>query len=134
MTLILNSTIPLLVLTHLVLCYQLRYVELNNRGRSNRWSERQVGVYHQLCNGENTLILLHATPNSRLQSRIMSASDVQLENTCKQPRRGPVDIHILVFSTYLDEWRWYLDDIGATCKDLVSDEYAGLLRCFTKLG
>lgn len=131
---ILNLTLPKLVLTHLVLCYQLRYVELNHRGRSNRWSERQVGVYHQLRDGENTLILLHATPNSRLQSRIMSASDVQLAKTCKQSRRGPVDIHILVFSTYLDEWRWYLDDIGATCKDLVSDERAGLLWCFAKPG
>jgi hypothetical protein len=43
------------------------------------------------------------------------------DRTHECPKKGILDVHALVFSTYLDEWRWYLDDIGNTCKDLVSN-------------
>lgn len=109
-----------LALTKIAICYQLRYVEPNHREHGRRWSERQVGVYHQRRDESNILILLHALPASRLQARLEEPCYSEAKDVCTISSHRPLNIHVIIISTYIDEWRWYLDDIGRACADLAS--------------
>lgn len=105
----------------IVICYQLRYVEDNHREHGSRWSERQVGLYHQVQGTANVLLLLHAKPDSKLRSRIHNSADTIPNDDCSNPSKNPLSVHVMILTTYIDEWRWYLDDIGTKCGDFVSN-------------
>jgi hypothetical protein len=105
------------------ICYQYRYIEPNNHKQGKKWSERQVGVYHAFSvdpSLADAVILLHAMPDSLLQKRL-SESCASRPGLCngKQKATTGLYLHILIISTYVDHWRWYLDEIGTTCGDLV---------------
>ena len=107
-------------LLSLEICYQLRYVERNDHKQGRKWSERQIGVYHKFSEARQEpgiMILLHAMQNSRAQVRLEKAfrSGYYHENSPASPLR----LHLLIFSTYIDEWRWYMDDLGKHCLDIV---------------
>ena len=102
------------------ICYQLRYVERNDHQQGRKWSERQIGVYHSFATAgkePGVMILLHAMHNSRAQlrfERVFRAGDYH-DNSPTSPLR----LHLLIFSTYMNEWRWYMDDLGMQCLDIV---------------
>ena len=93
-------------------------MERNGRLHGNPWSIRQTGVYHRYSPLENSSVwlLLHPLANSIAQKRL---------NDCySRPHCGlninPLRIHILLLSSYLDNWRWYLKDLGNTFLKIVS--------------
>lgn len=86
-----------------------------SRGDLDPWSLRQTGVYHKYTkresgNGTNLWLLLHPVPKSKVKTRLeeASASDlgVHANNTNDHFR-----LHLLVFSSYIDNWRPYLHDM-----------------------
>jgi hypothetical protein len=105
------------------ICYQHRYVEPNNHKQGQKWSERQIGVYHELSIDPavaDVLILLHAMPESGLHRRIVESCGNQ-PGLCygKQKAATGLYLHVLIISTYINNWRWFLDDIGTSCANFV---------------
>lgn len=77
---------------------------------------RQVGVYHQHAPmggkpGSSLWIFLHAKPNSAIQNRVESS--VVTHNSVLQ-------IHMIVLSTHLKSWRWYLHSLNTEFEKIVS--------------
>lgn len=67
------------------------------------------------------MVLLHASENTELQRRIEGIfCDGQLKETEKAKR--PLLLHVLLISTYLDNWRWALQDYGQRCMQKVRTE------------
>jgi hypothetical protein len=56
--------------------------------------------------------------NSKVQSRLAAAtnSDLDIQKTALDPLR----VHALIFSSYIDNWRWYIHSIARQCGELVS--------------
>jgi hypothetical protein len=93
--------------------YQFWYVEKNNRKHSDPWSVRQTGVYHRFSTAdspqaENLWLLLHPMPNSKAQTRMAVAAE---KLSVVEMARDPLRLHVLIMSSYVDNWRWYLHDI-----------------------
>ena len=93
--------------------YQFWYVEKNNRKHGDPWSVRQTGVYHRFSTtdpskAENLWLLLHPMQNSKAQTRM----GVATEKLCaEEMAKDPLRLHVLIMSSYVDNWRWYLHDI-----------------------
>jgi hypothetical protein len=93
-------------------CYLLRYVEKNGRSwSSNPWSIRRTGVYHRFCpkTKSSVFIFLHPKEQTKLQERIRSLCT---RGESSMPWANPMRFHLLLLSSYLDNWRWYLSDLG----------------------
>ncbi|KAF4629741.1 hypothetical protein G7Y89_g8405 [Cudoniella acicularis] len=94
--------------------YQLRYMENNKRLHGDPWSLRQTGVYHQYSgfgtdNVKNLWILLHPIKESIAYKRLDQATFSELR--VHEMEFDPMRLHLLVFSSYIDNWRLYLHDI-----------------------
>ena len=105
-------------LMNIEICYQLKYIEKNDHKQGARWSERQVGVYHRFGKGEKAiLILLHTSPSTELQRRIENL--FPNEKSSIKELLPPLVLHVLILSTYLDNWRWALQDYAQRCTQKV---------------
>ena len=100
--------------------YTLKHVERNNRPQGNNWSTRQTIVYHQKTgevNGTEIWIFLHPKPESVFHKRIMNGvSDV---HKAWQLFSRPLNVHLLLLSCYIENWRWYLAQLSETFADAV---------------
>ncbi|KAI8629047.1 hypothetical protein F5Y19DRAFT_88008 [Xylariaceae sp. FL1651] len=100
------------------LLYKLNYIEKNHRSGPVAWSFRHVGVYHHHTPDRDDIILLHCSPTSALNVRLLSMlSESEAEGN--QPgtgfqmiHRDPRVIHELVLSCYVDNWRPYIRHLG----------------------
>lgn len=99
--------------------YQLMYVEKNGRKPpKDPWSMRQTGVFHQYSSSNNTslFIFLHPMKNSVAQRRLEALFE-------KGDRAGALsqeamDIHVLLFSSYLNNWQVYIEELARIFKSL----------------
>jgi hypothetical protein len=115
--------------------YQFWYVEKNNRKHGDPWSVRQTGVYHRFSitdslKAENFWLLLHPMPNSKAQTRMRIATEKLGED---EMVRDPLRLHVLIMSSYVDNWRWYLHDIKRQYTELVSLEETAPVEMLTFL-
>jgi hypothetical protein len=96
------------------LCYNLKYMEKNDHGHGQKWSERQIGVYHRFGgNKMSVMVLLHANPSTKAHGRLQRAfaeGSYQQDTTT-----SPLSLHTLVLSSYLGNWRQYLQELGEWC-------------------
>jgi len=100
--------------TRAELCYQMKYMERNDHGHGQKWSERQVGVYHRFGAGNEAIaILIHAGPSTKAHSRIQKAFAEGMQSN--RELTNPLLLHVLVLSSYLDNWRIYLQELGRWC-------------------
>lgn len=103
--------------------YQLNYVEKTGR-RLIPWSWRHTGVYHhrrqpsQNEKGYDFFILLHPNEDSISDKRILNGLGI-FEDSRLQPGLGPNEardqsilVHSLVLSSFICNWRWYLQHLG----------------------
>ncbi|KUJ15959.1 uncharacterized protein LY89DRAFT_587507 [Mollisia scopiformis] len=99
--------------------YQVNYVEENLRKGKDPWSFRHTGVYHHHTPDFDLFILLHPINNSVLEDRLLKMLEVdqsvkpkvsQIPAFCKDPYR----LHLLVMSSFFDNWRWYFRNLGET--------------------
>ena len=99
--------------------YTFKYVERNGRAQGNNWSIRQTTVYYQrTTEGADFWIILHPKPESVFQRRLEKLfSDVQ---STASVRLNPATVHLLLFSSYMENWRWYLSQLSETFIDAVS--------------
>lgn len=117
--------------------YQFWYVERNNRKHGSPWSVRQTGVYHRFSeiikqgdvSAENLWLLLHPMRNSKAQTRLGVAAD---KVNAREMALDPLRLHVLIMSSYIDNWRWYLHDIKRQYLELVSPHFLKNLNWFGK--
>jgi len=64
------------------------------------------------------MILLHAMQNSRAQVRLEKA--FRAGHYHEAFPTSPLRLHLLIISTYINEWRWYMDDLGKQCLAIVN--------------
>jgi hypothetical protein len=100
--------------------YLLSYAEESSGPGSDTWTMRQVGVFHRFVpTGPGSLwVFLHAKPNTRLQQRLEEATS-RWEQSAPRQRHWHF-MHLLVLSTYLNNWRWYLRSLVADFEKIVS--------------
>ena len=95
--------------------YQIRYAEENQRSPDFPWSVRQTGVYHHHSAEDHfdLFILLHPIEHSLFEQQVtnlamMKSSHIELVRLVENPYR----MHIMPFTLYLDNWRWYYRYLG----------------------
>lgn len=106
----------------LELCYQLKYVERNEYVQGVRWSEREVGVYHKFGVEEGAkavMVMLNANPMSEAYHRIQEV--ISTNKAAKEAFDRPLSIHVMVISSYLDNWRWFMNEHGRKWRTTVSN-------------
>jgi hypothetical protein len=88
--------------------YLFRYVE--KRGYS--WRMRQTGMYHAYSRAtdSNLWIILHPREKSEFQTRL--AGLVSEPGTVQALVSQPHRVHALLFTSYFDNFRWWLKEIG----------------------
>lgn len=98
-------------LSSLEMMYLYKYAERNQRSQGNPWSIRQTIVYQQISReGSHVWIVLHP--------RVSSVFHTRLQNLLTQPEnvkilcKNPGNLHVLLISSYTDNWRWYLEQLG----------------------
>lgn len=96
------------------LCYSFKYIERNNHTQGQAWSERQIGVYHRFgTKGKAVMLLLHASTDTKALRRLRQVfANGQYS---EQSETTAFLLHVLVLSSYLDNWRAYLQELGAWC-------------------
>lgn len=101
------------------ICYLYRYVERNGRSPGNPWSIRQTGVYHRYSPTDvsNFWLLLHPLVDSMAQKRLNKLYSTQ--NSFVHLKANALGLHILLISSYSDNWRWYLKDLGIAFTKIV---------------
>ncbi|MCJ1457002.1 hypothetical protein MMC28_007368 [Mycoblastus sanguinarius] len=97
------------------LSYQTRYSEKNHRAADSPWSIRQTGVYHHHSSSKefDLFIFLHPLSDSVLERQLLAFGGQQLRpsdlsSICNNPYR----LHILPYTMYLHNWRWYFRYLG----------------------
>ncbi|KAK3356291.1 hypothetical protein B0T25DRAFT_536434 [Lasiosphaeria hispida] len=102
-------------------CYNIRYFELNGRGRGNPWSLRQTGVYQKcLDNKQSTWLLLNSS--NYITDRISAAFRGQnrsIHESCKASQLLP---HLFIFSAATRNWDLYTENLRQ--KSMIFDEKA----------
>ncbi|KAG0651758.1 hypothetical protein D0Z07_1903 [Hyphodiscus hymeniophilus] len=97
--------------------YRLSYVEeIQGAGLATR----QTGVFHRFVpDGRGSLwIFLNPRPNSNLQTRLGSVvRNSKIGRACSEEWEL---VHLLVLSSYLGDWRWYLKSLSAEIERIAS--------------
>ncbi|KUJ18809.1 uncharacterized protein LY89DRAFT_780813 [Mollisia scopiformis] len=111
--------------------YQLRYVERNERAHGDPWSVRQTGVYHKISGVgttglTNMWMLLHPMPNSKAYRRLQESTSE--DDAGEAVDADPLRLHLLVFSSYIDNWRLYLHDMTRQFLELEDNLMTSELR------
>ena len=105
----------MLLTLFLGLSYRLNYVE-EESGRRNPWSFRHTGIHHQQNPDLDLFIILHPyeTKCTPFDRRIVGLETTNPNNHRALSRlvNDPYLLHSLLFSSYLDNWRWYFEYKG----------------------
>jgi len=99
------------------ICYQINYVEENMRDGKAPWSFRHTGIYHHHASDFDLYVLLHPNKHSVVESRLLQILEIEPSTASHQPRsldfiQGPYQLHMLLLSSYFDNWRWYFRYLG----------------------
>ncbi|KAL3455340.1 hypothetical protein BJX64DRAFT_272630 [Aspergillus heterothallicus] len=90
--------------------YLFTYAEDDSSRRAASWRTRQVCIFHRYdpSGAENLWIVLHANSASKLQQKI---EQILSTNPASLLAEWP-SMHLLVCSTYLGGWRWFIRNLG----------------------
>lgn len=98
--------------------YTLKYAEKNGRPQGNPYSIRQTALYHQYTtDGAHMWITLHPKNNSAFYTRL---KNVLLANGgVTYLKQNPFGLHVLLLSSYIDNWKRYLSQLSEDFLDSV---------------
>ena len=93
--------------------YIVKYVEEHGRLESSeKWSLRQIGVYHRSTQKCDREILIAVNPGASLQRRFN-----QLSSSSTIP--SFLDLTGMIISSAVQNWRFYISDIEGRCMQMV---------------
>ena len=100
-------------------CYNVRYMERNERNRGSPWSLRQTGVYqrYDTIKQSSVWILLHPSDymRRRLSETMRHGSDFHCDIST-----GPLHLHGLFLSASERNWSDYIEHTQREIESLVS--------------
>lgn len=102
----------------LELCYNIRYIDENNRGDPKApWSERQIAVYHQhtFASNQSAWIILQAPDRIKRQLRdfVAVASGTTFRFL------DQLSLHVMLFTSLTHGWRDYINFLESQLVELV---------------
>lgn len=90
-------------------CYNIRYFELNGRGRGNPWSLRQTGVYQKwLSNKRSAWLLLNFS--SYVSDRVAAALGEESSPTQGSCEASLLSPHLFILFAATRNWRQYIEN------------------------
>ncbi|KAL4904903.1 hypothetical protein BDW74DRAFT_23535 [Aspergillus multicolor] len=95
--------------------YRFTYPEVYRVRGSTKYTKRQISVFHRYSvSGTGSLwIFLNARPDAELQSRLEKILAASREDAAPDW----FSLHLLVFATYLGNWRGSLQHLGETIEE-----------------
>jgi hypothetical protein len=101
------------------MCYLLVHVEESKGKQRVSWPIRQTAVFHRFVpNSEGSLwIFINPMPNSVLQQRL---ERTVVHGELLSCSRDLQHLHLLVLSSYIENWRWYLKALNEEFTEIVS--------------
>ena len=97
-------------------CYNIRYFELNGRGRGDPWSLRQTGVYQQYrSDGRSRWVLLNYS--QYMEDRVEAALQESCHSKCHEI---PLQLHLFIILAATRNWEGYIGDLQQRVTALVS--------------
>jgi hypothetical protein len=84
------------------------------------WSLRQTGVYHRYESNtkSSTCFLMHPREESTAQNQLNARFDA--DGATSLLKNDPLDFHVLLLSSYFENWQLYLNELTKEFKPLVS--------------
>jgi hypothetical protein len=81
------------------------------------WSFRHTGIYHHHTSDFDLYILLHPNQHSVLEAHLLKILGLDSSTESNQLQlsafnQDPYRLHLLVFSSFFDNWRWYFRYLG----------------------
>ena len=90
---------------------------------ASRWSLRHTGIYHHhdRATDFDLWIMIHPVNDSILERRLIALTVDGEVSRSMLPKlyHDPFKLHLLVYSSYFDNWRWYLQFLGEQVKQKV---------------
>lgn len=90
---------------------------------ASRWSLRHTGIYHHHDVSANfdLWIILHPVNGSILENKLTALADDEGVSRSMRSKlyQDPFRLHLLIYSSYSDNWRWYLRFLGDQVKHKV---------------
>lgn len=91
-------------------CYNIRYFELNGRGRGNPWSLRQTGIYQRcLPNRQSTWLML--SYSSYMFDRISAAFEEKSNLIYEACEASSLLPHLFILFAATRNWVQYIEDL-----------------------
>jgi hypothetical protein len=88
----------------------LKYPECKTTSKDGKksWVIRQIGVYQQYIPStrKTVLLFLHCQPNSSGQKLVKSL--LEDKHKCMSLQNDPIELHLVISSFYLQNWRDYM--------------------------
>jgi hypothetical protein len=112
------------------LCYNMRFVQRNGRSIGDPWSVRQIGVYHKYDGTMQRSVWILIGASKRPQSIVEDSRRGGLLES-EYSLSAALFLHAILLATTEDDWRTYLEDLGAELNLLVSIMYRSFLLLLT---
>jgi hypothetical protein len=92
----------------LAIGYVMKYPEFKTSSKGKSWVIRQIGIYQQYLKstGKSIWVFLHCEPDSSGQKLVTSV--LEDGQKCLSLQKHPIEIHLLLISSYLQKWREYM--------------------------
>lgn len=90
------------------LCYAVRFLERNNRGGSDAWSLRQVGVYQRICSSTNVASWIILQFSQLIKNALADKLKVVSADDAVRAQRHSL-LHLAVLGASIRNWDEYID-------------------------
>jgi hypothetical protein len=94
------------------------YIEPNGKTPPrDPWSFRQTGVYHKssAANSVNQVVILHPNSEAVVQTNLEACEHA----TNLVLAKHPLNVHLMIVSTYLVHWQDYIESLASELEQLV---------------
>lgn len=106
------------LISYVEFCYNLQYMERNNRGQADPWSLRQSGVYQQVSSSTHHSVWIILQPANdvcaQLEQLLKRGTDTDQESEGRA-----VHFHVVFLSLMASNWQDYLEYLHSQLASLV---------------
>lgn len=101
------------------ICYNIKYVEKNNRLPDNPWSIRKTGIYQKFEYLKKSSTWILVQPSEQVQRRVREVFKARTAENIENSVHNPLDIHLVFLSAAAENWRWYYNSLEEALVDRV---------------
>lgn len=101
------------------ICYNIKYVEKNERLENDPWSVRQTCVYQKFEYSKKSSTWILVQPSEKVQSRLPEVFKARTTEDIENSVHNPLDVHLVFLSAAAENWRWYYNSLEEKLADMV---------------